>query len=68
MFSRQVQERIQATHSDLYHPSGRGWPTVAIRNGVLLLQSINAAPFGVVPLLDVDQFSPLESRQISPTK
>jgi hypothetical protein len=59
MFPRDVQEQFQAAHGDLYHASLRGWPTLAIREGLLFLQSVNAAPFGVAPLVDVGQFTPL---------
>jgi hypothetical protein len=59
MFPEAVQRQVLAAHGDLYHPSRDGWPTLAIPNGLLRLQSINAAPFGVGFELDVEQFLPL---------
>jgi hypothetical protein len=59
MFPTEVQRQVLAAHGDLYHPSRDGWPTLAIRNGSIALQSVNAAPFGVGFDLDVEQFTPL---------
>jgi hypothetical protein len=66
MFPRELQEELQGAHSDLYHPGQHGWPTLAIRQGMLFLQSVNAAPFGVLLLVDVEQFTPLAAWQNSP--
>jgi hypothetical protein len=60
MFPAAVQRQVLAAHSDLYQRSREGWPTLAIREGILALQSANAAPFGVGLELDVEQFTPLE--------
>jgi hypothetical protein len=59
MFPAGVQRQVLAAHGDLYHASRDGWPTLAIQDGFLQLQSINAAPFGVGFELDVEQFLPL---------
>ncbi|HKB42132.1 MAG TPA: hypothetical protein VKD72_37245 [Gemmataceae bacterium] len=59
MFPEEVQRQILASHPDLYHPSRDLWPTLTIEDGRLSLRSVNAAPFGVAPLVDVEQFTPL---------
>jgi hypothetical protein len=61
MFPAPIQEAMLAAHSDLYHRSRDGWPTLTIRDGHLKLTSVVAAPFGVVPLVPVEQFAPLDS-------
>ena len=60
MFPREVQDAILAAHGDLYHASREGWPTLRIRDGTLAIASLLAAPFGVKPLVRVEQFTPLE--------
>ncbi|MBI1918531.1 MAG: hypothetical protein HYS12_27885 [Planctomycetes bacterium] len=59
MFPKEVQRQILASHPDLYHLSRDLWPTLTIEDGRLSLKSINAAPFGVAPLVNVEQFTPL---------
>ena len=67
MFPREVQEAMLAAHGDLYHPSQHGWPTLTVRDGWLDLSSVLAAPFGVAPLVPVEQFTPLDAwRQAHP--
>jgi L-alanine-DL-glutamate epimerase-like enolase superfamily enzyme len=56
MFPAAIQEQVLQAHGDLYHRSRDGWPTLTIRDGVVQLQSVNAAPLGVGFELDVDQF------------
>ena len=56
MFPRDVQHQVQTDHGDLYHTSPRGWPTLTIRKGALSTRSVTAAPFGVTPVIDVEQF------------
>jgi hypothetical protein len=56
MFPSEVQRQALEAHGDLYHRSRDGWPTLSIRNGMLDLRSVNAAPFGVGFELEVDQF------------
>jgi hypothetical protein len=41
------QASILEQHSDLYVPSEAGWPRVDVRDGMLRLDSVNSAPFGV---------------------
>jgi hypothetical protein len=61
MFPEEVQHQILTAHGDLYRVSRAGWPTPAIREGVLSIQSLQAAPFGVGFPLRVEQFTPLEA-------
>ncbi len=57
MFPPAVQRQVLDAHGDLYARSPDGWPTLAIRSGRLDLTSVNAAPFGFAPQLDVDAFT-----------
>jgi hypothetical protein len=61
MFPEEVQRQVLAAHGDLYRVSRAGWPTLAIRDGSLSVQSLLAAPFGVGFPLRVEQFTPLEA-------
>lgn len=46
-FPALVGERTRATHPDLFHENPQdGWPTLTIADGKIVLQSVNAAPFG----------------------
>src|SRR5205807_8975572 len=47
MFPEEVQRHVLTVHGDLYRPSRDGWPTLAIQDGGLSVQSVLAAPFGV---------------------
>ncbi|PSP96018.1 hypothetical protein BRC91_00010 [Halobacteriales archaeon QS_4_62_28] len=55
---------MQATaldhHGDLYWRHEDGFVTLAIDNGTVDLTSIVEAPYGVEPLYDTTQFTPLE--------
>ncbi|MDO8545420.1 MAG: hypothetical protein Q7S40_33685 [Opitutaceae bacterium] len=51
-FPRGWQEHAVARHHDLYVPTTAGWPRLDVRNGMLALGSVNAAPFGVPGELD----------------
>jgi len=59
-FPRAVQQQVAAAHSDLYHASPQGWPTLTIRDGRVRTDSLLAAPFGVGFELNVEQFTPVE--------
>jgi hypothetical protein len=59
MFPEEVQQQVLRAHSDLYQPSRDGWPTLAIRDGGLSIQSLLSAPFGVGFPLRVEQFNSL---------
>ena len=60
MFSAEISRQVLAAHPDLYEPNTRDWPTLAIRDGRLNLESINRAPLGVGFNLDAEQFSSLD--------
>jgi hypothetical protein len=61
MFPEEVQHQILKAHGDLYRVSRAGWPTLAIQEGTLSIQSLLEAPFGVGFSLRVEQFTPLEA-------
>jgi hypothetical protein len=56
MFPSEVQQQVLAAHADLYAPSRDGWPTLTIRDGLLDVRSVVAAPFGPGPVAPVEQF------------
>ena len=59
MFPEEVQRQVLKAHGDLYRASRAGWPTLAIQEGSLSIQSLQAAPFGVGFPLRVEQFTSL---------
>ena len=59
-FPRGIQEQILSHHSDLYHRSEAGWPTLKIARGTIHLDSLLSAPFGVGFIADMEQFSTLD--------
>src|SRR5262249_31345154 len=56
MFPRDIQQAVLQHHADLYRPSGDGWPTLAIRDGAVSIDSLLRAPFGVGFEVPVEQF------------
>ena len=48
-----VQESMLENHDDLYGAHPEGYPALVIKDGMLDLTSMNAAPFGPSELLDV---------------
>jgi hypothetical protein len=56
MFPPAVQQQVLEAHADLYHPSRSGWPTLTIRDGMVATRSVGQAPFGVGPVVPVEQF------------
>jgi L-alanine-DL-glutamate epimerase-like enolase superfamily enzyme len=48
-----VQASMLENHDDLYRAHPEGYPTLGIKDGMLELSSLNAAPFGPSELLDV---------------
>ena len=48
-----VGEKILSDHADLYHQHNDGYPSLHIENGRLNLTTVNAAPFGCAPNLDL---------------
>lgn len=55
------QDVAVGAHEDLYSEHPAGFARVQIANGAVRLGSVNRAPFGVGPLLDVNGFAPLEN-------
>lgn len=53
-FPAPMREAMLAAHPDLYKRTPAGWPTLQLRGGEIDLTSVNAAPLGVVPELDLD--------------
>jgi len=65
MFPQEWQARIRQAHGDLYSSHAEGFPHISIKQGLLSLQSINAAPCGVTPELDVTLFDSLAMPDIA---
>ena len=61
MYPDGIQSQVMATHPDLYRRHECGFPTLDIREGLLDLRSVNAAPFGCGIDLDVTQFPTLKA-------
>lgn len=59
MYPEAVQQQALTAHPDLYRPSSRQFPTMAIAAGQLPLASVNAAPFGVGFAFDATRFQPV---------
>jgi len=57
------QEVLLREHSDFYARHAAAFAHLLIVDGKLSLASVNRAPFGVVPELDVTGFAPLEKLQ-----
>ena len=57
------QGALLREHPDFYSPHVAGFAHVRIVDGKLSLESVNRAPFGVGPELDVTRFAPLEKPQ-----
>jgi L-alanine-DL-glutamate epimerase-like enolase superfamily enzyme len=60
MFPPDVQRQVLEAHGDLYHAGRDGWPTLTVTDGALQLGSVLEAPFGVGPVVNVEQFPTLE--------
>jgi hypothetical protein len=58
-FPKQIQEQVLTHHSDHYHRSAAGWPTLKIESGTIDITSLHAAPFGVGFIPDVELFGSL---------
>ena len=61
MLPRDWQDRALENHPDLYVDDPIGFARVRIREGALDIRSVNAAAFGVRPVLDVSRFAALEN-------
>jgi hypothetical protein len=65
MFPRDWQDALLRTHDDFYALHVGGFAHLRIENGRISLASLNRAPFGVEPQLDVTAFAPLERTQFA---
>jgi hypothetical protein len=61
MHSEIVQQQMLAAHPGLYRRHEAAFPTLEIRQGVLDLHSVNAAPFGCGIELDLTPFQTLKT-------
>lgn len=61
MFPQEVQSQVLLAHSDLYHLSPSGWPTLSLEGGLLQTGTVTAAPFGVGLTVPVEQFLTLDA-------
>jgi hypothetical protein len=59
MFPTDWQEALLAEHGDLYRRHDDGFVCLRIEQGKVRTDSVNAAPFGVCPLLDPSVFTPM---------
>jgi hypothetical protein len=57
MFPNSWQETMLEQHSSLYERDSGGFARLQVRQGEVCLDSINRAPFGVLPLFDPGVFS-----------
>lgn len=60
MFPDDVQELVLRYHGDLYTRHPDGFAMLHITGGAVDLNSVLKAPFGLAPLLDVEQFQELD--------
>jgi hypothetical protein len=65
MFPRDWQDALLRTHGDFYSLHDGGFACLHIENGRISLASLNRAPFGVGPQLNVAAFAPLERTQFA---
>jgi hypothetical protein len=65
MFPAEWQDAVLSGHDDFYGRHAAGFAHLHIDDGKLSLASINHAPFGVAPELDVTVFPPLEKAQLA---
>jgi len=59
-FPDEIQRAVLAAHGDLYQRREDGSATLRIAEGTIDLSTTVDAPFGVSPLLDTRQFTPLD--------
>jgi hypothetical protein len=60
MWPQDWQQAVRAAHSDVYTWHEQGFACLRIGEGALDLGSINAAPFGVKPLVEASRFERVE--------
>ncbi|MEO8429445.1 MAG: hypothetical protein ABI651_20320, partial [Verrucomicrobiota bacterium] len=67
-FPKPIQEQVLTHHSDLYHRSAAGWPTLTIESGTIDITSLHSQPFGVGFVPNVEQFLSLEDWRSQPPR
>jgi L-alanine-DL-glutamate epimerase-like enolase superfamily enzyme len=55
-----IQDHILDHHGDLYHRHSDGYPTLLIENGRLNITTLNAAPFGPAPSLNLSNLAEVD--------
>jgi hypothetical protein len=65
MLPQDWQAGVLEAHGDLYERHDSGFAHVQIRDGRLHLESVNRAPFGVVPSLDLTALEPLAKTHLA---
>lgn len=58
MYDPPLQDQVLTNHNDLYCKRDDGMIALCPTGGAISLDSINGAPFGVLPLIDLQQFCP----------
>lgn len=67
MFPPAIQQQVLQAHGDLYQATAKGWPALRVEAGSLAVGSVNRAPFGVGPVIDVDRLPTLAAwRKLHP--
>lgn len=61
MLPLSLQEATLVAHRDLYHRSDSGYPTLAISDGRLRIDSLLGAPFGYETPIDLESFPTLDA-------
>jgi hypothetical protein len=59
MWPEKVQGAVLDRHGDLYERHSGGFPTLRIMGGQLDLTSVNTAPFGCAPMLEIGDYESL---------
>ena len=57
LWPEQWQQTVRREHGDLYRQHDQGFATLRVERGVLNLNSVNQAPFGLKPLLEPESFA-----------
>jgi len=65
MLPAEWQNDLLRSHEDFYTRHAGGFAHIRIEDGQMSLASVNQAPFGVNPSLDVTHFPPLEKAQLA---
>ena len=59
MYDDNVQRQVLDAHGDLYHRHADGYPALHVRDGMIELTSVLAAPFGTGVAIDVGKLEPV---------